>query len=114
MSKNGTSKKPSPNGTNGRTKTGQFAPGNKFGRGGSVHAQRKSQFRAMLMESVTDEDFLEIVKVLLGEAKAGKMWAIKELLDRLVGKPDQKIDVDGTFTLADALARLPEVVLDRR
>jgi hypothetical protein len=39
-----------------------------------------------LEESVTEEDFKKVVGVLLDAAKAGKPWAVKEVLDLTVGR----------------------------
>ena len=35
-----------------------------------------------------------MLKVLVKKAKAGEPWAIKELLDRCLGKPQQQVNVE--------------------
>jgi hypothetical protein len=76
---------PSPNGANGRQANGRFAPGNAGGPG-NPHGRRVAQLRAVLLETVTDDDLRAVVQRLVGLAKSGHVPAIRELLDRLLGK----------------------------
>ena len=73
---------PSPN---GRTARGRFAPGNPGGPG-NPYAKRVADLRAALLESVTEADIRAVARALVKRAKAGEVPAIRELLDRLVGK----------------------------
>lgn len=77
---------PSTNGANGRGSGGRFAAGNAGGPG-NPHAKRVAELRAVLLAAVTDRDLRAIVAKLVERAKAGELPAIRELLDRLLGKP---------------------------
>lgn len=77
---------PSANGSNGRGTGGRFAAGNAGGPG-NPHAARVAQLRATLLAAVTDDDIRAIVATLVAQAKGGDLAAIRELLDRLLGKP---------------------------
>ncbi len=82
---------PSPNGSNGRRANGRFARGNPGGPG-NPHARRTADIRRLIRESVTDDDLRAVVRCVVKKAKAGEPWAVKELLDRLEGKPTQAAD----------------------
>jgi hypothetical protein len=65
--------------------TGRFLPGNAGGPGRSF-GQRVSRFRSMLLEAVTDEDYIAIVKKLIEDAKLGDSGARSEFFNRVLGK----------------------------
>jgi ATP-dependent exoDNAse (exonuclease V) beta subunit len=50
--------------------------------------------RVLLLESVTEDDFREIVRALVKRAKDGQLAAIHELLTRLLGKPAEVSNPD--------------------
>lgn len=77
---------PSTNGANGRDARGRFAVGNAGGPG-NPHAARVGQLRAALLDAVTPADVRAIVSALVEQAKAGDVRAIREVLDRTLGKP---------------------------
>ena len=77
-------------GQHGRDASGRFVKGCKGGPG-NPHAQHVGQLRSALLEAVTAEDMEAIARKLVESAKAGNVQAVKELLDRLVGKPAQAI-----------------------
>jgi len=77
---------PSPNGANGRDNGGHFAKGNAGGPG-NPHARRVGQLRSMLLQAVTDDDWLAVVAKLIDDAKAGDKAARAELFERVLGKP---------------------------
>ena len=74
---------PSPNGRDGR---GRFAPGWRGGPG-NPHAKRVGELRSALLAAVTPEDMATIVGKLVELAKAGDVRAIREVMDRTLGKP---------------------------
>lgn len=76
---------PSPTGDNGRDTTGRFRLGNKLAKG-NPFARRVQKIRAALLSRLTVDDAKEIADVLIREAKAGDLMAIRELLDRCIGK----------------------------
>ena len=49
----------------------------------------------MLAETVTEADVREVIAQLLEKAKGGEPWAVKEFLDRTLGKADQRLEVTG-------------------
>lgn len=69
-----------------RSSNGKFAKGNKGGPG-NPYARKVAEFRKVLLESVTEDDFRAIVQCLVEKAKEGDTYAIKELFSRLMGKP---------------------------
>lgn len=79
---------PSLNGANGRNTDGRFLPGNKLGRD-NPHAKKISQLRAAMIKSITAKDIAAIVEKMTERAKSGDMAAIRELLDRTLGRPLQ-------------------------
>ena len=80
------SETPSPNGDNGsRDSQGRFVAGNAGGPG-NPYARRVARLRSLLLEAVGEEDLLELIQALIGQAKAGDLAAIREVLDRCLGK----------------------------
>lgn len=80
---------PLPNGANGgRDAAGRFTKGNAGGPG-NPNARNVNRWRAALIGSVTEEDVEAVVEILVAKAKAGEPWAIKEFLDRTLGKAVQ-------------------------
>lgn len=77
---------PSANGDNGRQTDGRFAAGNRGGPG-NPHAAAVGTWRAALVDCVTADDLRAVVAALVNHAKAGAPWAVRELLDRCLGKP---------------------------
>jgi hypothetical protein len=73
---------PSPNGRNAR---GRFAKGN-LGGPGNPYARRVADLRAALLESVTEQDIRAVARALVKRAKEGEVPAVRELLDRLLGR----------------------------
>jgi hypothetical protein len=98
---------PSPNGSNrsGRAPGGRFAPGNSGGPG-NPHAAAVGRLRAAMLAAVSPEDVAAIVRQLVELAKGGSVPAIREVLDRTVGKP---VEVD----LIERLECL-EALMERR
>ena len=78
---------PSTNGGNGdRDAHGRFARGNSGGPG-NPHIKTVAAWRSALARVVSPADIEAVLRKLLERAKAGEPWAIKELLDRCLGKP---------------------------
>jgi len=72
---------------NGRTARGRFAKGNPGGPG-NPHSRRVAALREALLESVTEDDIRAVAEALVSKAKGGDIPAVRELLDRLLGKGD--------------------------
>ena len=96
---------PSPNGVIGRDSGGRFATGNRGGPG-NPHAKHVGELRSALLAAVTAKDMRAIARTLVARAKAGDVRAIKELLDRTLGKP-QEAD------LIERLGQLEELLRER-
>jgi hypothetical protein len=91
--------KPVANGSDGKDKlTGRFMPGNKFGKG-DPFAKRVSEYRGILMQTVTRKRMKSIILALAKSASRGDVCAAKVLLDRCLGKCD--VDVLRVFTKRD-------------
>jgi hypothetical protein len=97
--------KPSVNGPNGRDSRGRFAVGNAGGPG-NPHVKQTALLRAKLLDAVTPDDVEAVVKQLVAMARAGDIPAIRELLDRIFGKPSSS-------DLADRVERLEELIEGR-
>jgi hypothetical protein len=78
------------NGGNGgdRDAHGRFTRGNSGGPG-NPHVKSVAAWRSALARVVSPADIKAVLAVLLECAKAGEPWAVKELLDRCLGKPRQ-------------------------
>ncbi len=80
---------------NARDTRGRFAPGNAGGpgnpQGGTVE-----RLRHALLSAVTEDDLRAIAATLIRNARDGDITAVKELLNRVLGRP----------TDSDTLARL--------
>jgi hypothetical protein len=90
--------------TNGRTPRGQFAKGNPGGPD-NPYAKRVAWLREALLDAVSADDIRAIVLTLVARAKDGDMAAIRELLDRLIGKAappqDDSIELEPLQSLSD-------------
>ena len=76
---------------------GRFLKGWKGGPGNANGiTPDRVRFGKILKECVSDEDFEKVVRVLVKQAQDGHPFAIKELLDRLLGKSKQVAEVDLT------------------
>jgi hypothetical protein len=83
-----TNNSPSANGANGRDGSGRIAKGDPGGPG-NPHARRVSELRSVLLGKISDQDIVQIVDTLL--SKEGDLPAIREVLDRALGKSTQQI-----------------------
>lgn len=107
---------PSPNGRDGRDASGRFAAGNNLGRG-NPHGSVVNRLRGVLFESVTDDDLKAVVSKLLTMAKSGDLAAIRELLDRVLGKPTAAVELElsgGCDSLSTDAARVSLAAIRER
>lgn len=90
VGKNGTLHQPlAPSGDGGHDpSTGRFTPGNPGGRG-NPFAKRVAALRSALLDAVTPDDIAAAARALIAKAKSGDVPAIRELLDRCIGKPQE-------------------------
>jgi hypothetical protein len=80
----------------GRDRFGYFAPGNRIGRdGGNPNSRRMAELKRALIACGTQEDIQKLYSTLLTAALEGDVQAAKLLLDHLVGRPSQSIELTG-------------------
>jgi hypothetical protein len=84
--------------------SGKFAPGNKLGQGNPFH-RKAHALRSSLFAAVTEADVTQVVRKLIAMAKRGEIHAIRELLDRVLGKPVASIEL----TTGEAKERLEDM-----
>ncbi|MBX3408114.1 MAG: hypothetical protein KF869_15270 [Phycisphaeraceae bacterium] len=94
--------RPSPNRANGkgdgRDGGGRFAPGWRGGPG-NPHAAAVGRLRSALLKEVGPDDIRAVIRALVEKAKTGDVPAIRELLDRTLGRSVE----------ADLIERLEEL-----
>ena len=97
----------------GRDSAGRFVKGNAGGPGNPYY-RRQAQLKRLLLECVTDEDVLSVLRVLLDLARTGDLAAIKLFLEYTVGKPTKEVDPDKEeqheWQLQQQTPRLQEVL----
>ena len=72
--------------TNGRNGSGQFATGNKHGKGNPLFG-KVATLRLAVLKSVTPATVKGLVKSLIDQAMAGDIAAAKLILPYLIGQP---------------------------
>jgi hypothetical protein len=77
----------------GRDTRGRYATGNPGGPG-NPFARRVAQLRAILVETVTDEELRIVAGQLMVKAKFGDLAAIKLLFQYVLGKPAATVNPD--------------------
>jgi hypothetical protein len=77
---------------NGKLTNGRFAPGNKLASGNPMN-RKAQQLRNELLQTVTPEDINAVVRKLIDMARGGDLLAIREFLDRVLGKPIASVEV---------------------
>ena len=93
------------NGDNGRKADGKFAKGNKIAKGHKgPHAKRRAEITRRLLNAAEDE-IDTVIASLVRAAKRGKPWAVKEVLDRCIGRPATEDRREPEEVEADAAAR---------
>lgn len=75
-----------------RPNSGGARPG--AGRKPSAISEKRREFERLLHETSRD-DFRAIIDQLIEAAKRGEPWAVKDVLDRVLGKPKQAVQFDG-------------------
>jgi hypothetical protein len=80
---------------NGRNQLGHFAPGNQLskGVGGNPSVRRMAALKKALVDCGTEEDVQSLYKAMLAAALAGDVPAATLLLNHLVGRPAQAVEI---------------------
>jgi hypothetical protein len=87
-----------------RDGNGRFRPGNSGGPG-NPFARRTAKLRTALLRAVKPDDIEAAVAKLVEKAKAGELPAIKELLDRCLGRPKETVEQELAILQAKAEQR---------
>ena len=77
----------------GRGKDGKFLPGNKLSRG-NPFARRVIAWRRAFIRAVPLPDLVEVVQMLIESAKKGESWAVREVLNRCLGRAEPPVEAD--------------------
>ena len=77
----------------GRTKGGRFTKGNTFGQGNPA-VRRTAEYRKAIADALTPAELKKVFQALIKKAKEGNVQAIKEVLDRAIGKPVQQVNAN--------------------
>jgi hypothetical protein len=78
-----------------RDSKGRFKPGNKIAVGHNrQYATVKEALKKAFINSFCEQDIIDIVNQIKRRARRGNLFAIKEILDRLLGKPTQPLTGD--------------------
>lgn len=97
---------PSPNGGNGRdAKTGQFLPGNPGGPGNPLQKD-VIRWRQLLVEHTDQDLIIKAWKEGVRKASEGDIHWFREVMNRIFGKPKERVDIKADKTLAELLAML--------
>jgi hypothetical protein len=91
-----------PFGDGRRGEDGRFAKGNPGGPGNPLGG-KVARLRSVLVDAVTPEDMAHIARVLVDQAKRGDPKAIRELLNRILGRPVEADLIQRLDTLEAAL-----------
>jgi hypothetical protein len=70
-----------------RDERGRFLKGAPGGPG-NPQARAISEWRSVLASAVTKQDLRAVIDKLVVQAKAGRQWAVVELLNRCLGRPE--------------------------
>jgi hypothetical protein len=95
----------------GRTDGGLFAKGNQISRGHQGH-RRATELKQALMACATDEDIRALYAAMLAAAKGGDVAAARLLLDHLIGKPRETIEVSAGDGQAIGLASVAAAIME--
>ena len=92
---------------------GRFQPGNRIGRlGGNPYAKRIHAFRKALHEAVEPEDITAVARMLLGLALGGDVMAIRELLNRTVGKAPERVEFEAGTSAVEIRTAILRLIQD--
>jgi len=77
-----------PVGNGGRGPDGKFLPGNRLATGNPRNAKAQ-RLRGVLIERLTVAGMRKVADALIREAQGGDIQAIRELLNRVCGRPSE-------------------------
>ena len=88
-----------------RDANGRFVAGTRAGPGGA--APETIAWRKKFQECITEDNIREGVEQLMIAVRAGAPWAIKELLDRTIGRPAVMVDLVAEVSAEGQQSPLP-------
>ncbi len=88
-----------------RGEGGRFLPGVPGGPGRNPLAEKRKSFQKLITECTSDEDLREVWATLFKQAKEGQPWAIKEVLDRCLGKATVSVELE-----SDAMTSFVKII----
>jgi hypothetical protein len=101
---------------NGRdSMTGRMLPGNRLSvgnRGANPTVRRMNELRRVLTDAASDDDIRDVYRSLLVAAKGGDVAAARLLLDHLVGRPKESVEITAGDGQAIGLASIAAVVME--
>lgn len=101
-------KKPLKASQTGRQANGRFLKGVWKGGPGNPYVRQVAALRSALLNAVTPDDIDAVIRALIKKALEGDVPAIRELLDRVLGRPVEVDFVERLKALEDALDREPK------
>ena len=96
--------------TNGRDTRGWFAKGNRIAAGNPMNV-RMRELRQALLNCATEADIRDLYASLMESARAGDTAAARALLEYLVGKPVQGVELSGPEGEPLAMGAIVAVVM---
>lgn len=93
----------------------KFEKGHKINKGNTTSSKTiNTRFRKLLHESVSDEDFKAVVKVLMdiiyNSNKSYALSAMRLLFQYAVGKPSQEFDVKASISQEEQLESYKKII----
>lgn len=73
--------------------------------GGRPKKSEQEKYRAYMLRTVGPERFKVIVGALAAKAEGGDVQAAKVLIEQIMGKPAQRIDVQGDLAVTKGYAK---------
>ena len=77
-----------------RDKLGRVLPGSCLNPKGNLHMANVPALKSAMYKAVSPDDMMRIMSAMREKAANGDVEAARLVLDRLLGKPEQKIEID--------------------
>jgi hypothetical protein len=93
-----------------RNEKGQFVKGTSGNPAGRARREVETQYLNVMLGAVTEDEWQEVVKAMIKQAKRGNVAAATWLSNYLQGKPQERVDITSNDeTLAAPVVYLPKV-----
>lgn len=97
----------------GHRPDGRFAAGNRCATGANAYTVMGTRIKMALAAALTQERMTAVLDKLFDAARAGEPWAIREVLDRCIGRPAQTLVTEDAEGNREALS-LPTLIVEWR